>query len=775
MISSKIYVKILRWGIFISLFLPLIIFSQYISPFHFGKMVIFRSLVEILAVIYILLIIADKRHLPHLPRRQAGWTPIVISFTVFTALYVLASFIGVDFNYSFWGTLERMGGLFSFLHFWVFFIILISVFRNRKDWEKLLKISIFVGFLSILFAYGQYFKLGDFFVGWQHGERVIGTIGNPALFAGYLLFILFLNIYFLLKKETKLQEKVFYAMVLILGVPALHLTTVRGSIIAFWLGLFLLGLFYLIFPASPARLAAKRAGGSKNRKIKLSLLVLLIIFLILVGFIWINRTKEWVEHIDWLNRLTTISLKTQTLQTRLWSWHSAWQGFKERPILGWGPENFVLAHAKYFDPRLFISMGSETIWDRAHNIVLELLTTMGIVGLLSYLSIFIAIYWFLIKGFKQRKIDLETLAVFGIMLIVYFVHNLFIFDTMANYLMFFLVLGYINFTASSVASAKEDTENKPSYAPDGASGGKEKRTNPFLIAVLVILAIILIYKTNIEPTMANHACTRAILMGRAGNAQGAFNKFQEALSYKSSQGKYEIRQRLAMFAIEYDQTKEKIQNLSQAILNYTAEELKKNIQAHPRDYIPYLYLGRIYILLIGQGDKEAGQKAEEAINSALAINNKNPRIWYEFGQVKLSQKKYSEAVEAFKRALELNPEVSQSYWFLGMAYVKAGDLGEAIKYVDKAIERGYVYNDNLPDIIRLIDLYTRSGDYYKLIDLYKAAIELEPKNAQFYASLAVVYKQINDIENAILSARKAMEIDPSFKEEAERFIKSLGK
>ena len=742
MVSSEIYIKILRWGIFICLFLPLVIFSQYLSPFHFGKMVIFRSLVEIIAVIYILLIIANKKYLPR-------WTPIVIAATIFTGLYTLTTFSGVDFNYSFWGTLERMGGLFSFLHFWVFFIILVSIFREKKDWDKILKISIFVGFLSILFAYGQHFKLGDFFIGWQHEGRVIGTIGNAALFAGYILFILFLGIYFLAKKETKTKEKIFYALVLILGIPILHLTAVRGSVIAFWIGLFLLALIYLF------KLKNKK-------KLKALIILALVIFLILIGFIWSNRDRAWVKDISWLSRLTTISLETYTLQTRLWSWYSGWQGFKEKPVLGWGPGNFVLAHAKYFDPRHFTSMGSETIWDRAHNIILEMLTTMGIVGLLSYLSIFVAVYWLLIKGFKQRKIDLETLAIFGIMLIVYFIHNLFIFDTMANYLMFFLVLGYINFAASSPASAKEDRENKLPRA-----------SNPFLIVILAILIVILIYKTNIEPAMANYACTRAILIGRAGKPQEAFSKFQEALSYKSFQGKYEIRQKLAMFAIQYSQTEGKNENLNQAVLNYSIEELKNTIHNHPRDYIPYLYLGRLYIVLIGQGDARAGEKAEEVINKALEINNKNPRVWYELGQAKLSQKKYDEAVEAFKQALKLNPEVSQSYWFLGMAYARAGNLGEAIKYIDKAVEKGYVYKDNLIDIIRLIDLYTRSGDYHKAIDLYKTAIELEPNNAQLYASLAAAYREIGDIKNAIFYAKKAAEIDSRFKQEAEKFINSL--
>jgi len=739
--ASEIYLKLLRWGIFASLFLPLIIFSQYISPFHFGKMVLFRSLVAIMAVIYILLVISDKKYLPQ-------WTPITIAFTIFTGIYALTSFTGVDFNYSFWGTLERMGGLFSFLHFWVFFIILVSVFRDRKSWEKILKISIFVGLLSILFAYGQYFKMGDFFVGWQHGSRLIGTIGNAALFAGYLLFILFLSIYFLIKKKTNIREKFLYGLVLILGIPVLHLTAVRGSIIAFWFGLFLLGLIYLFL--------------FKKRKVKVYISIALIIFLLLVGFIWLNKNKEWVKDIGWLERITSISLETQTLQTRLWSWHSGWQGFKERPILGWGPENFVLAHAKHFDARHFTSMGSETIWDRAHNIVLEILTTMGIVGLLSYLSIFAAVYYLLIKSFRKKRIKLTTFAVFGVMLFVYFFHNLFIFDTAANYFMFFLILGYINFTTSPISVFKKLIPSK------------EKKSNAFLIIVLAILAIILIYKANVEPMMANYTCTRAIIAGKAGSGQEAFNKYQEALSYKSYQGKYETRHKLATFVIQYNEINQIEGRAKQELLNYAIREVKKNIESHPLDYVPHLYLGRLYIYLIPE-EAGAGEKAEEAINKALSINDKNPRVWYELGQAHLSQKKYDEAVEIFKHALELNPEVAQSHWFLGISYAKAGELREAIKYIEQAVEKGYDYKKSISNIIRLIDIYSQLGDYYKIIDLYKAGIELQPNNAQWYASLAAAYAKVGDYNKAVELALKSAEINESFREEAEAFIKSLGR
>ena len=781
--ASKIYLKLLRGGIFASLFIPLIIFSQYISPFHFGKMIIFRSLVEILAVIYILLIITNKKYLPR-------WTSIVIALTVFTGLYALTSFTGVDFNYSFWGTLERMGGLFSFLHFWVFFIILVSVFREQKDWEKLLKISVFVGLLSILFAYGQRFIQGSFFIGWQHGERLIGTIGNPALFAGYLLFVLFLSIYFLLRKETKAIERGFYGMVFILGLPILHATAVRGSLLAFWGGLFLLGLIYFLF--------------LKNKKIKILIFVALLVFLILAGFIWLNKDKDWVKEKSWLNRITTISLKESTAQTRFWSWHSGLLGWKERTILGWGPENFVIAHAKYFNPKHFTGSGAETIWDRAHNMVIETLTTMGIVGCLSYLSIFIVIYYLLIKrftplkikkvsreignsresltGFKEKRIGLVEIGVFGSMIAAYFVHNLFIFDTTANYYMFFLVLGYINFITrrntqivseqgSEYADTRGSSQHKSAYSSEARS---DRRVSAILVIILLVLAVILIFKTNIEPAKANYACTRAILAGRSGDSQKAFAYYQKALSYKSPQGKYEIRQKLATFIIQYIESQQKKnEKINPAVFDYTLNELKKTVKDHPFDYIPYLYVARFYLMQISE-KPEFGEQAEAAVLNALALNNKNPRVWYELGQVKLSEKKIDESIAAFKQALELNPETAESYWFLGMAYAQTGENNEeAIKYVKEAIKRGYGYQSSTSDIARLINLYKEVGDYYGIIDCYKALINSQPKNAQLYVYLAVAYKTVGDTENAIFYALKAAEIDPKFASESEAFINSL--
>lgn len=742
MVISEAFAKILRWGVFISLFLPLVIFSQYLSPFHFGKVIIFRILVGIMAVFYIPLIIVDKKYRPK-------WTMILISISVFAFLYFFSGLVGNSFYSSFWGTIERMGGIFSFLHYWVYFLILISIIKTQIDWDKILKVSLFVGFLSILFAYGQRLKLGNFFVGWQHGERVIGTIGNPALFAGYLLFILYLAILFLSRKITRPAEKGFFAAILILGVPILLMTAVRGAIISFFGSLLLLALFFLF--------------SQKGRRIKILSLVAIIVFVIFSTIIWLEKNKDWVKNNSLLQRITDISFKSDTIQTRLWSWESAINGWKEKPIFGWGPENFTFLHMKYFDSRHFSGLGSETIWDRAHNIILEILSTMGIIGLLSYIFIFFSIFYILIKKFKQKQIENSDFGIIIAMLIAYIGQNLFIFDTFANYFLFFLILGYINHL-----HLKEETYSIPIKEP-----------SVFLAAILLVFVLILTYQTGIKPAKANYACTRAIVAGQKGEANEAFQYYKKALSYDNPQVNYDITHKLATFTIQLiEAQRQKNKTIDVNLAHYTIEAVKKNIERFPLDTTPYLYVGRMYILLIDEEADTAGKLAEEFIGKALDLNRKNPRIWYELGQAQLSLDKYKEAYDSFKEALNLNPQVALSYWFLGMAAYENGQYEpshyqEAAQLIEKAIVMGYNYKSSINDLMRLVHIYDKVGNYSKIVEVYKLVILKQPNNAQMHASLAAAYAKIGDYENAKKEALKSAEIDPNFESDAEKFINSL--
>ena len=67
-------------------------------------------------------------------------------------------------------------------------------------------------------------------------------------------------------------------------------------------------------------------------------------------------------------------------------WNISWQGVKERPILGWGQDNFSFVFTKYYNPQMY---AQEPWFDRSHNVFLDWLVAAGVVGLIAYLYLFL--------------------------------------------------------------------------------------------------------------------------------------------------------------------------------------------------------------------------------------------------------------------------------------------------------------------------------------------------------------------------------------------------
>ncbi len=742
---EKTYLNLLKWGIYISLFLPLVIFWEFLSPFHFGKVVCFRTLVELMFFVFLLLIISYPKYRPK-------WNPLVWSLFIFTGLFILTSFTGVNIYRSFWGTLERMGGMFTFIHYWIYFIILISVVRSSEEWLKILRLSVFVSLLSCFYAIGQKLDI-SFFIG--HGLlRAFGTVGNPALFAGYLLFNFFLSLMFFFRPETDRAWKCFYGLVAVLEFIILLLTAVRGSIGALIIGLIIFALGYVFL----------------NKETKTKWRWGIIIFLCLIIstglFLWLNHNASWIQQSPYLRRITDISFKTYTIQTRFWAWHAAWQGWKDRFWLGWGPDNFNIAFNNHFNPLFFQNQGSVTLWDRAHNFIFDIATTMGIFGLLSYLIILFFVFRIIFKILKKNYLyGITLLAIF----VSYLIHNSFIFDTFVNYFMFFLILAWLNFLVYT--ESKIENQNKEKGFEEAA---EEPKTKPgiILVFIMLIFLVLTIFKTNIKPAIANYTTTRAIVASWHKQHQRALEKYKEALSYDVP-GKMEIRNRFAKYALAFVNynsvsVEEKKERLQLAI-----DYMKKNEVENPLDYLPKLFLGRLYTIL-GHltNNTEDYDKSIKVLQSALKFCPTNQRLYFEIGQAELLKKDYDNAIKAFEQAVELNPNISLPYWYLGVAYSESGEVEKGLQIINKAVAKGYNYH-NVDDLLRLVGIYLKIKDYDEIIKLYQEAIRLKPNDAQLYASLAVAYKEMGDYNKAFAAAKKAGEIDPSFQKEAEEFIKQL--
>ena len=137
------------------------------------------------------------------------------------------------------------------------------------------------------------------------------------------------------------------------------------------------------------------------------------------------------------------------------TWGSAWRGFLDRPLLGWGPENFSAVFDKYFDPRHFVpGEQSQTWFDRAHSVFFDYLATTGIVGLLSYLGMFAVFFWQFFKRARLRErssagaLDTRRVVQNGLLFalpVAYLVQGAALFDVLPIFINLMLLFGFAVF------------------------------------------------------------------------------------------------------------------------------------------------------------------------------------------------------------------------------------------------------------------------------------------------------------------------------------------
>src|SRR5207253_2786510 len=110
------------------------------------------------------------------------------------------------------------------------------------------------------------------------------------------------------------------------------LSQTRGAFLGLAAGLLVFLVYLVIAGRGPVR---KWATG-------------ILVFLALIGGgLYAVKDTAFVQKFP-ESRLLQLSLSDYTAQTRLWVWSEARQGFFERPILGWGPENFTPVFDKHF-------------------------------------------------------------------------------------------------------------------------------------------------------------------------------------------------------------------------------------------------------------------------------------------------------------------------------------------------------------------------------------------------------------------------------------------
>ena len=173
--------KAMLWTVKIGLWvlplLPLYVSGSMLFPFITGKNFTFRIITEIIFALWVGLAVMKSEYRPRL-------TPLFKIVSIFVAIVFLADLLSPNPWRAFFSNYERMEGFMMLGHLYLYFLMLTSVFKTRRDWLIFFHISLAASLIASY--YGLLQRLG-YRVSIQGGFRVDATIGNPTYFAAYLL------------------------------------------------------------------------------------------------------------------------------------------------------------------------------------------------------------------------------------------------------------------------------------------------------------------------------------------------------------------------------------------------------------------------------------------------------------------------------------------------------------------------------------------------------------------------------------------------------------
>ena len=543
-----------RVGILLVMAMPLIISNDSLFPFIVGKAIYARSVIEVTFGIWLLLIF-------FYPRYRPSRSLIVAALGVWLLISLIAGLTGVSAVRSLWSTYERMQGIVDLAHWFVFIAVTGAVFRSLADWRILFTVNLIVCMIVSFLGINQHYGIFDMTsFGILPTDRIESTLGNATYVGAYTmvnaLIALSLIIHSLggqsannggeradnapqsrtarrrrrgAERQTAPVRVPFnylpwlqsvWILSIMLNLWALWLTGTRGAVIGLGTAAFAFSVGYLIRgQVRWARMVSYALVGSA---------------VVAIGLFAAVRTTDALDPViesnTMLSRISSIGLGDASISGRVAGAQAGLLAYAEKPALGWGPENFLIAWGKHVD----VEAAERDRFDQAHNKLVEELTTKGTLGFVSYMLVWAAMAWAMFISIRRRQgyTQLSVLIIAAAML-AYFAQNLFLFDTPVTIMQFSLLAAFA-VTQEYWASERDDKRAR-SWIPEGLSGklrlrpvSSALRTSWGAVGLMVLVSVVVIASLFALNLRAYEAAVEVVLFQRPPTQNASW---EERLGY----------------------------------------------------------------------------------------------------------------------------------------------------------------------------------------------------------------------------------------------------
>jgi O-antigen ligase/Tfp pilus assembly protein PilF len=713
------YVKYVVYGaLFIIPFLPLIVFGppifpSFFFPFITGKGFLFRILVEVALVGWVIIALGNKRYRP-----QFSWT--LVLYAAFAVWMLIADLFGVNPHKAIWSNYERMDGFVTLAHVFAFFAVTSSMFSVDRMWRKWW--LTFLTAAGLVCLYGLLQVNGGLAIH-QGNTRVDATLGNAAYLAAYLLFAIAVSLWQAIESKGWMRYSLYALTVLEVGI--LFATATRGAIIGL-AGAAVLGAFLWLIES-----------GKQGRK---GAAIALVSFLVLIGGFFMLKDSSFIKNDQVLGRIASISLADGS--TRFTLWGVALKGFMERPIAGWGQEGFNYVFNSHYVPSMY---AQEQWFDRAHDVFLDWLLAGGLPALLLFLSLLLSAIYILYKGGASRAERIMLTCA----LAAYSFQALFVFDNLMTYVPL----------AALLASAHA-VRMRPFKKLEALPEVPEANIGTVAVPIASVAFIAIFWVVNV-PGMTAASDLISAITPRA-NAKTTLELFKKTIG-DGSFATQEIREQLLTTASAIVAAPAVSNEDKAAIAEYAVSQMGLEIAKTPNDARLHLELA---VAFRNFGDYPDAMKE---FQRAAELSPNKQSILIEIGATAWQANDFAAAEKMFTTAYDLDHSYDLAAQYAAAGSIAAGNIAAGEKLL---MEK---FGTTIVDKDVIVAAYYHAKKYDTLIAILKKRVENESGSANSHFALAQGYALVGRNAEARAEVALAVKEHPEAAAEAAALLEKIPK
>ena len=655
---------------------------------------------------------------------------------VWIMVYLLAALFSVSPETSLWGSSPA-----SFFHVLIGGILacLVSIALNTKDAIRKAHNLILVsaGVVS-LFLIVQTLMGIDVFP-WDFAKirtfNPVGSWNTVGIFLGFILVSLFP---FLAEgvQTSRSKRLLFIILSLVVFVGAV---TVNYRMV--WLGVAIVSVVYLAYTYSHAR-------GQARTQYVMGPLLFLFVSIVL----FLSQDIVSVFNVS-LNPPLDVTPSVSS------SWRVAEQVFKERPLLGVGPNEFGYAWDRFKDPEVNTTIYWRLRFATASSFVTTLLTTTGLLGILAFFLFVGSLVWSGLLLLGKLQLDNQehqyiSALFFGLLFLIssWFFYPL----TAVTAVLVFLVLGLF---VAEMGSA--------GLVPYRAFVIRGDSPKGFLIALitvfLMVVCVVGLYIRSRKQVAAIEYGRGVEALVLRNSVNEAENFFQRAVILDDSRDVYynAITQTSSIklqrvLENTTNQSPEEVRNSFQIALSSAIASAQTATEVNPGNVASWRLLGQVYEMVIpyvgGAADAAVG-----AYTEAIAVAPTDPLLRDDAARVYMVLGDYVKAREALEEAIRLKSDYAAAHFRLAQIAILKGNVEDAISNTERAVLSA---PNDIGVLFQLGLLYYQQNRYKEARQILERTVQLNENYSNAHYFLGLIYAAEGERARAIEQFELIQKLNP---------------